>query len=62
MRPKTSLLKLRPLSKARTYFTNNALRQKSDEKKSMALENALGVSMATKGISMGELCDHGAKD
>jgi hypothetical protein len=48
-----SLLKLSAFTSARTYFTNNALRQKSDEKKSMALENALGVSMATKGISMG---------
>ena len=48
-----NFLKLSTFTSARTYFTNNALRQKSDEKKSMALENALGVSMATKGISMG---------
>jgi len=48
-----SLLQLSAFTSVRTFFTNNALRQKSDEKKSMGLENALGVTMATKGVSMG---------
>lgn len=38
----------------RTYFTNNVLRQKSDKKKSMVLENALGVSLGTQGIGLGD--------
>ena len=47
-------LQLSAFTSARPYFTNNALRQKSDEKKSFVLENALGVSLSTRGISLGQ--------
>ena len=47
-------LNLSAFTSARTYYTNNVLRQKSDEKKSMVLENALGLSLSTQGVSLGD--------
>ena len=48
------LLNVSTFTSGRTYFTNNVLRQKSDKKKSMVLENALGVSLGTQGIGLGD--------
>ena len=47
-------MNLSAFTSARTYYTNNVMRQKSDEKKSMVLENALGLSLSTQGVSLGD--------
>ncbi len=48
------LFNLSLFTSARPYFTDNVLRQKSEHRKSVVVENALGLSLATRGMNLGQ--------